>query len=86
MQRVSATDIAEEMAFDELEPMPNFWLGVGLICSTVANMMSTGKGKSFKPQDFMPIKPQSEAREMFEQFKSAAVRSSAVNRSKRARR
>ena len=56
LAEMTSAQLSEWMAYAQLEP----WgeeradLRAGIIASTQANTMKGAKGKSFKPQDFMP--------------------------------
>lgn len=70
LRQVDSREISEEIAFDQIEPLPDPWLMCGLICSVMANLW-TEKGRKYKPQDFMPFASKSKARTMFNQLKGA---------------
>jgi hypothetical protein len=73
---VDSQEISEEMALDRINPLPDPWLMVGLLCSTMCNLWSNKKGSGFTPQDFMPIKKQSKAASLFSKLKGAVTKSS----------
>jgi len=58
LSRVSASEIAEWMAYDSLDPIGRERgdLQAGVIASTIANTMGGGRkdGQPHKPVDFMP--------------------------------
>ena len=53
---VDAAEFAEWMAYSKLHPFVGEveYLGFAIVASTVANCMSSGKGKRWKPDDFIP--------------------------------
>ncbi len=53
---VDAAEFAEWMAYNKLHPFAGEveYLGFAIVASTVANCMSSGKGKRWKPDDFIP--------------------------------
>ena len=52
---IDSKHFAELLAYDAIEGVPRPVREAGMIASTMANCMSTGK-KRFKPRDFMPVK------------------------------
>ncbi|MHC5539601.1 phage tail assembly protein T [Singulisphaera rosea] len=53
LSRIGSDELSEWLAFDDLEPLPNGYLQTGILASTIANVMGSGK-KKFAPIDFMP--------------------------------
>ena len=51
--RIGSDELTEWLAFDDLEPLENGYLQAGIVASTIANVMGSGK-KRFSPLDFMP--------------------------------
>ena len=55
LARIDSAELTEWMAYSQIEPFgeERADLRAGIVASTTANVWS-GKGKSFKPSDFMP--------------------------------
>ena len=58
---VDSAEFGEWIAHDRRNPIGQDWLQTGIICSTVANMITAavggkkGRRKLWKPTDFMPV-------------------------------
>ncbi len=55
-EEIDAAEFAEWMAYNKLHPFTGEveYLGIAIIASTIANCMGSGKGKRWKPVDFIP--------------------------------
>ena len=54
IEALSSPEFSYWIAYDKAFGLPDPWLQTGIICATIASVMS---GKDYKPTDFMPVKP-----------------------------
>ncbi|WP_254509890.1 phage tail assembly protein T [Anatilimnocola floriformis] len=57
LDRISSAELSEWMADYQFEPFGNDWLQTASICTLVGNIVGKKNGGTFKPQDFLPVKP-----------------------------
>jgi len=60
-REVDSAEFTDWIAWDRIEPVGQAWLQTGVICATLANMITAavggkkGRRKLWKPTDFMPV-------------------------------
>jgi hypothetical protein len=57
LQRWTNEDLNLEIAYQQIEPLPDSWLQTGIVAATVCNTSANPPKKAKSPADFIPQKP-----------------------------